>query len=69
MSNVSVNSHLSPEQRYRAIAAILTRGMLRYHRRILRLDSGPGENSSDSPRGGLEVLGETRLSVSRRIGG
>jgi hypothetical protein len=69
MSTQSASSPLTGEQRRQAVAAILARGVLRYHRRIRRLDSGPGENSPDSSPEGLEVLGETRLSVSERTKG
>ena len=68
MPNVNIDSHLTAEQRRRAVAAILARGVLRYHRRMRRLESGHGKNCSDSSPEGLEVLGETRLSVSQRIG-
>ena len=61
MSTKSVSSSLTAEQRRHAIAAILARGVLRYHRRIRRLDSGPGENFPDFSPGGLEVLGEPLL--------
>ena len=66
MSTQNTSSPLTAEQRHQAVAAILARGVLRYHRRIMRLDSGPGEIFPDSSPGGLEVLGETRLSVSER---
>ena len=69
MSTINANSTLTAEQRCHAVAAILARGVLRYHRRIRRLDSKPGENFPDSSPGGLEVLGETRLSVSERTRG
>ena len=69
MPNVKIDSDLTAEQRCHAVAAILARGVLRYHRRIRRLDSKPGENFPDSSPGGLEVLGETRLSVSERTAG
>jgi hypothetical protein len=55
-------SDLSAKQRRQSIAAILAQGVLRYHRRISR----PAENSSDSSPEGLEVLDDTRLSVSER---
>jgi len=61
-------SDMSAKQRRRAIAAILARGVLRYRCRVRRLFR-PDENSSDSSPGGLEVLGDTRLSVSERTRG
>jgi hypothetical protein len=58
-------SNVTAKQRCHAVAAIVARGVLRYHRRIRRL-SRPAKNSSDSSPGGLEVLDDTRLSVSER---
>ena len=69
MPNLSVDSDLTANERREAVAAILARGVLRHHRRIGRLGSGPGENSPDFSPEGLEVLGETRLSVSERTAG
>jgi len=69
MPNLRVNSDLTAPQRREAIAAILARGVLRHHRRIGRLDSGPRDNPPDFSPEGLEVLGKTRRSVSERIGG
>lgn len=69
MLNVNLNQEISPEQRRRAVAVILARGVLRYHRRIGQLESDQPENLPDSSPGGLEVLDETRLSVSERSGG
>ena len=60
---------LTPEQRFKQVAAILAKGVVRYQRSVLRSESGPDEESRESSLGGLEVPGETRLSVSRRIGG
>ena len=68
MPTAITTSDMSAEQRRHAVAAILARGVLRYHRRIRRL-SRPAKNSSDSSPGGLEVLGDTRLSVSERTRG
>jgi len=69
MPNLRVNSDLTAPQRREAVAAILARGVLRHHRRLGRLDSGPGENPLDFSPEGLEVLGKTRLSVSERTTG
>lgn len=60
---------LTAEQRLHAVATILARGVLRYHRSIGRLDNGPSKISSEFSPEGLEVLGKTRLSVSQRAGG
>ena len=62
-------SKLTPDQRFNQIAAILAKGVVRYQRSVRRSESGPDEESRESSLGGLEVPGETRLSVSRRIGG
>ena len=69
MPNVNATSKLTAQQRLQAVAAILARGVLRYHRHIGRLESRPGEISLDSPPEGLEFLGPSRLSVSGRAGG
>ena len=61
-------SDMCAKQRRHAVAAILARGVLRYHRHIRRL-ARPVKNSADSSPGGLEVLGDTRLSVSERTRG
>ncbi len=69
MTSMIASSSMTPEQRRQAVAAILARGVLRYHRRTTRLESGRGENSLDSSPEGLEVLGKPRLSVSERTTG
>lgn len=69
MPNVNATSNLTAKQRLQAVAAILARGVLRYHRHIGRLNACPGEISPDSSPEDLEVLGETRLSVSQRAAG
>jgi hypothetical protein len=69
MPNTSAITQMNAEQRRRALAIILSRGVLRYNRRIRQLKSGYRDNFSDSSAGGLEVLGETRLSVSERTRG
>jgi hypothetical protein len=69
MPNANMDSHVNVEQRRRALAIILSRGVLRYNRRIRQLESGRSENFSDFSSGGLEVLGKTRLSVSERTRG
>lgn len=62
------NSDLSAEQHCQAVAAILARGVLRYHRRILRLSNNSGEKSPDLSPQGLEVFDEMRLTVPQRSG-
>jgi len=61
-------SDLTPDQRLTQMAIILARGVLR-HKRLARLCESPPEKeiARFSP-GGLEVPGNPRLSVSRRIG-
>lgn len=67
MPKTKFDPDMSPEQRRRAVAVILARGVLRYHRRIHQLESGHPQNSPDSSPDGLEVLGEMGLSVPRVI--
>ena len=62
-------TELTPEQRFKQVAAILAKGVVRYQRSVRCSESRPDEESPESSPGGLEVPGETRLSVSRRIGG
>jgi len=61
----SPSSELTPEERLRQLAAILARGVRRYHILARRYESDasaePGESGVDC----LEVFGETRLSASR----
>jgi hypothetical protein len=52
-------------QRFQQLAAILAKGVLHYQQRLRR----GAEFSSESRAHGLEVPGETRLSVSRRTQG
>lgn len=56
---------LTPEQRLCQIAAILARGVRRQRQLKRRYESGESETSPELASNGLEVLGETRLSVSR----
>ena len=62
-------TELAPDQRFKQIAAILAKGVIRYQRSVLRSESRPDEESPESSPDALEVPCETRLSVSRRIGG
>ncbi len=59
---------LSPEERRRQVAAILARDVLRRQRLLRTSGPRPAGKSLESGPTGLEVPGETRLSVSRRIG-
>lgn len=59
-------SDMTAEQRRHAIATILASGVLRYHRRIGRLDSSSDGKKPETAPEGLEVSERKRLSVSRR---
>ena len=58
--------NLTPTQRREQVAAILARGLLRILQQA-RSDDESAPSTLEFPAGGLEVPGETRLSVSRRI--
>jgi len=66
---VNASPKAPADQQLQSVAAILARGVLRYHRHIGRLDNRPSEISSEFLPEGLEVLGKTRLSGSQRAGG
>lgn len=61
-------SEMTADQRLKQVAAILARGVRRCHRRLRRSESRPEKEVSESSPAGLEVPGNPRLSVSRRIG-
>jgi hypothetical protein len=65
MPTISSDSSLTPDQRLRQIAAILARGVRRRRQLKGRYESCEPETSVEDVAPGLEVLGETRLSVSR----
>jgi hypothetical protein len=58
-------SELTADQRLKQVAAILARGVRRYHRRLRRSASRPEKEAPESPPAGLEVPGTAR----RRAGG
>jgi len=60
---------LTPDQRFKRVAAILTKGVVRHQRSVRRGESSAGAESPETSPAGLEVPGKTRLSVSRCIGG
>jgi len=60
---------LTPDQRFKQVAAILAKGVLRHQRNVRRGEILSGAKSPETSLAGLEVPGETRLSVSRCIGG
>ncbi|GIW81343.1 MAG: hypothetical protein KatS3mg105_3502 [Gemmatales bacterium] len=65
---LKIPTDMTPEQRLKRLAAILARGVRRYHRRLRRSESRPEKEVSESSPAGLEVPGNPRLSVSRRFG-
>jgi hypothetical protein len=62
------NSELTAEQRLTQLAAILARGVQRYHRRLRRSESRPEKEVPEFSPAGLEVPSNPRLSGSRRFG-
>ncbi len=60
---------LPPDQRFKQVAAILAKGVIRHQRSLRRGESRSGANPPETSAAGLEVPGKTRLSVSRCIGG
>lgn len=64
----SSHSELTPDQRLQQLAAILARGARRYCNRLRRSESRSEKEAPDSSQKGLEVLGDLRLSGSRRSG-
>ncbi len=68
MRRIDDPGQMTADQRFHEIAAILARGFLRWKKRAkFAADSGKfpeiHQNPSESGPGGLEVSGETRLSV------
>ena len=61
-------SELTADQRLKQLAAMLARGVRRYHRRLRRSELLPEKEVPEFSPDGLEVPGNPRLSVSRRIG-
>lgn len=61
-------SELTADQRLKQLAAILARGVRRYHNRLRRSKSRPEKEVPEFSPAGLEGPGNPRLSVSRRIG-
>ena len=58
-------SKLDPAERLTKLAAILARGVRRYRSLARRYESDTSDEAGESCGDCLEVLGETRLSVSR----
>ncbi|MBU4273312.1 MAG: hypothetical protein KKA28_15750 [Planctomycetes bacterium] len=66
MPNCADTTHPSPEERLREVAAILATGVLRLRQRAALPPDKNLEISGKMPPEGLELSGETRLSV--RVG-
>jgi hypothetical protein len=60
---------LLSSERFRSVAAILAKGVLRYQQRIKRTETHIVADHPESASNCLEVLGETRLTVPRCIRG
>ena len=58
-------TELTPDERLHQIAAILARGVRRHRQLKRRYESRELQTFAEDVALGLEVLGETRLSVSR----
>jgi len=63
------HDELTPSERLRRVAAILAKGVLRYHERIGRSESRTRAACPESASDCLDLLGETRLTVPRRVRG
>jgi hypothetical protein len=66
MSNCADPTRLSPDERFREVAAILASGVRRLRERAALATEVDKKNLPKSPPAGLEVPEETRLSV--RVG-
>ena len=66
MFNCAEAARLSPDERLGEIAAILAAGISRHRRSSALFPENCEKNLAESPREGLEVSAETRLSV--RVG-
>jgi hypothetical protein len=60
---------MTAEERRLEVASILARGVLRRTRIVKTGNSSPQKTASESPRNGLDVPVETRLSVAPRPAG
>ena len=60
---------MTPDERRLEVASILACGLLRRVRTAKSAESPPPETSSKARRNGLDVPGETRLSVAQRPAG
>ena len=57
-----VSKEPGAEERFKQIAAILAKGVIRCKRHLRAVASAPDQEASESAAVGLEVSGETRLS-------
>lgn len=60
---------LTPDQRFKQVAAILAKSVVRHQRSVRRSESRPDDKSPESSSGGLEVPDKTRFSVSNCTAG
>ncbi len=66
MPNCADSTRLSPDERFREVAAILAAGVLRLRQSSALSSENTEKNRAESPPDGLEVPTKTRLSV--RVG-
>ena len=66
MPNCADSTRLSPDERFREVAAILAAGITRLRQSSALPSENTKKNRAESPPDSLEVPGETRLSV--RVG-
>ena len=69
MSTNTNNIELSPDDRRRAVAAVLAKGLARWRKRAKAAGFMPAQESPPVGESRLELPGETRLSVSDRTAG
>ncbi|MCK6485487.1 MAG: hypothetical protein L6R00_15270 [Phycisphaerae bacterium] len=63
MPKQRADEHLSPADRRREVAAILAKGLVRWHRTTQTAGNLDAQKSSPRRKIGLELSRETRLSV------
>lgn len=69
MADLDAIPALSPDDRRRAVAAILAKGLVRWHRRARSVGLIGTPASCPLSDEGLEVEGDPRLSVAHRTSG
>lgn len=65
MPNHQDDPALTAEERRRRVAAILAKGVIRWHQRAKTAGLTHAQKSARNPRISLELPGETRLSVAQ----